>query len=185
MPRPTLHTPRLTLRPFALPDAADVRRLVGEYDVARDTLAIPHPYEKGMAERWISTHESAFERGEELIFAIALRDSDALRGAIGIRLAPVHAHGELGYWVGKPWWGQGLATEAARGLLDHAFGTLGLARVWAQHFSRNPASGRVMQKLGMRHEGHLRQHYCRFGERLDVDVYGLLAEEWPRAQSGQ
>jgi [ribosomal protein S5]-alanine N-acetyltransferase len=183
MDRPTLHTPRLTLRPFTPSDAADVRRLAGDADVARNTLTMPHPYEEGMAEAWISTHAEDFARGDELVLAITLRETEALVGAIGMRLSQAHASGELGYWIGKPWWGRGLATEAAGVLVDFGFRALGLQRVWASHFSRNPASGRVMQKLGMRHEGHLRQHYLRFGERLDIDVYGLLASEWTPQRS--
>jgi RimJ/RimL family protein N-acetyltransferase len=178
MALPTLTTPRLTLRPLVPADAPRVRLYAGDMEVAANTLRMPHPYEEGMAEAWMAGHPEAFARFEDLVLALALRPSGELVGCVGLVLSETHRHGELGYWVARPWWGQGLASEAARAVVHYAFSTLALHRVFAQHFTRNPASGRVLQKLGMRHEGHLRQHYCRFGEWLDVDVYGLLASEW-------
>jgi RimJ/RimL family protein N-acetyltransferase len=69
-------------------------------------------------------------------------------------------------------------TEACREVIRYAFDTLRVNRVFALHFSRNPSSGRVMQKLGMKHEGHLRRHVMKWGEALDIEVYGVLREEW-------
>ncbi len=63
-------------------------------------------------------------------------------------------------------------------MLEHGFSVLGLRRVFAVHFTGNPASGRVMRKLGMTHEGRLRQHDVKWGERVDLEVYGILPEEW-------
>jgi [ribosomal protein S5]-alanine N-acetyltransferase len=86
----------------------------------------------------------------------------------------------MGYWIGVPYWGRGYCTEAAGALLAHAFGPLGLHRVHATHLTRNPASGRVMQKLGMRHEGRMREHFLKWGVFEDVERYGILDREWPR-----
>ncbi|HEX5725958.1 MAG TPA: GNAT family N-acetyltransferase, partial [Longimicrobiaceae bacterium] len=155
--QPPLHTERLVLRPFTPDDAPDVHRLVAEREIAATTLNIPHPYLDGMAAEWISRHPGDFERGEGAVFAVTLRDGGELAGAVGFTVARVHRQAELGYWIGRPYWGRGYATEAARAALRWAFAALDLHRVVAHHMTRNPASGAVLRKLGMRHEGTLRQ----------------------------
>ena len=173
--RPTLKTERLILRPFSLDDGPVVKRLAGDRDIASTTARIPHPYEDGMAEAWISTHHEQYEKGKSVVFAMTLREDRTLVGAIGLELRPEHAQGELGYWVGKPYWNCGYCTEAAREVLWYAFGTLGLNRVYAQHFGRNPASGRVLRKIGMKHEGSLRRHFKKWEKYEDVEWYGILS----------
>jgi len=176
--RPTLETQRLILRPFTLSDAPRVQLLAGDRNVARTTKNIPHPYEDGMAEAWIGLHQERFEEGKEVVFAINLKESGELIGAIGLVLNLSQEIAELGYWVGKPYWGRGYCTEAARAVLHFAFTELRLNRVHAHHLTHNPASGRVMQKIGMRHEGHLRQHVKKWGEFFDVETYGILRPEF-------
>ncbi len=88
---------------------------------------------------------------------------------------------ELGYWIGEPFWNHGYCTEAARAFLDYAFGAVGLVRVHASHFSRNPASGRVMRKIGMKYEGCRRCHAKKWDKLEDLDLYGILKEEWSTA----
>jgi [ribosomal protein S5]-alanine N-acetyltransferase len=88
---------------------------------------------------------------------------------------------ELGYWIGKPYWGHGYCTEAAQAVLRYAFSDLAPVRVHASHFTRNPASGRVMQKIGMRHEGCRRQHVKKWDKTEDLEVYGILKLEWETA----
>jgi RimJ/RimL family protein N-acetyltransferase len=111
-------------------------------------------------------------------FAVVERASARLVGAIGLTLKPAHGRAEVGYWIGVPFWNRGYATEAAALVLGFGFGELGLNRVHAQHFSRNPQSGRVMRKLGMRHEGRLRQHVLRWGSPEDLEQFGILRDEW-------
>jgi [ribosomal protein S5]-alanine N-acetyltransferase len=84
----------------------------------------------------------------------------------------------LGYWIGKPYWGRGFCTEAARAVLRYAFTELGLNRVHAYHFHHNPASGRVLQKIGMTHEGLLRQHVKKWGQFIDNELYSILRSEF-------
>ena len=175
---PTLETERLILRPFVLSDAPEVQRLAGERDIASTTLNIPHPYEDGTAELWIGTHEASFEAGRIVTFAIVDRGTNALLGAIGLTINAEHDRAEMGYWLGKPYWGNGYCTEAAAAVLRFAFEELGLNRVYACHLTRNPASGRVMQKIGMRHEGRLRQHVKKWGQGEDLETYGVLREEY-------
>ena len=174
---PTLQSKRLLLRPFQLSDATDVQRLAGEKEVAATTLNIPHPYLDGMAESWIATHADQFEENNAVTLAILLKEDAILVGAIGLtNVAPNH-QAEMGYWIGKPYWNHGFCTEAAARLIRYAFDDMGLIRIHAHHLHRNPASGRVMRKLGMQHEGTLRQHVKQGGLPDDVEFYGILQHE--------
>lgn len=179
--RPILRTERLNLRPFRTDDAARVRLLAGDRAVADTTMNIPHPYLDGMAERWIDTHDPLWLEGRSIVFAIAREPDDLLIGAIGLTLNPVHDRAELGYWIGRPFWGHGYCTEAARAVVEYGFHELGLRRIHATHFVRNPASGRVMEKLGMRREGVLRRHVRKWDDFEDLAVCGILREEYGAA----
>jgi len=176
--QPALTTERLTLRSFLITDAEAVRTLAGDEEVARNTLNIPHPYEREHAEDWITSQPGQFQRREAVTYA-AIRASDGvLVGAVGLILDAANDSAELGYWIGREYWGQGYATEAARAVVGWAFRSLGLNRVHASHFPRNPASGRVLEKLGMQHEGRLRQHVKKWGSYLDLERFGLLRAEF-------
>ena len=177
MHQPTLHTARLILRPFQLSDAPAVQHLAGDEAVAEMTLSVPHPYGDGVAETWIASHPAAWAEGTAVTFAITTLENE-LRGTIGLQLTTPHRRGEMGYWIGRPYWGQGLATEAVRVLFDFAFGPLGLNRVQASHLPRNPASGRVMQKAGMQREGLHREQYLKGGRFEDVVHYAMLRGDW-------
>jgi ribosomal-protein-alanine N-acetyltransferase len=179
---PTLKTERLVLRAFTLRDAPDVQRLAGEWEVARTLLSVPHPYEAGMAEEWISEHRPAFERGEGVNFAVLLRERGELCGSCGLLINPRDANAELGYWIGVPYWGRGYATEAAREVVRYGFEQLWLHRIYAAHFGNNPASARVLKKIGMSYEGTRREHHRKRGDYEDRVEYGLLVSEWRAAQ---
>ena len=181
---PRLRSERLDLRAFAQKDAPEVRHLAGEWSVARTLLSVPHPYEEGMAEEWISGHRAEFERGEGVNFAVVVRENNELCGACGLIINPRDANAELGYWIGAPFWGRGYATEAAREVVRYAFEELWLHRVFAAHFGGNPASGRVLEKLGMTYEGTRREHHRKWGGYEDRVEYGLLAREWRAANQG-
>jgi [ribosomal protein S5]-alanine N-acetyltransferase len=178
---PTLQTPRLILRPFHPGDAADVQRLAGNRAIADTTLAIPHPYLDGMAEAWIAMHEPEFAEGTGAAFAITECSNGNLVGAISLMRIQNNHMAELGYWIGEPFWKQGFCTEAAGAVLDYAFPAFRLIRIHARHLRRNPASGRVMQKLGMKPEGRLRRHIRKWEVFEDVELYGILREEWAGA----
>ena len=175
--QPTLKTERLVLRPFAPADAPLVHILAGDKDVASTTRLIPHPYPDGLAESWIDSLPGKYERGDGVSFAITLKEG-ALIGSIGLILSLADHHGEMGYWIGKPYWNSGYCTEAAAAVLQFAFDTLDLERVYAKYMGKNPASGRVMAKLGMLQEGVLRHHRCKWGAFEDLVVCGILRSEW-------
>ncbi len=175
---PVLTTARLCLRPFVLADAAEVQRLAGAREIAATTLRIPHPYPDGVAEGWILTHGGAWERGDELNLAITRQADGVLVGAIGLALALPDARAELGYWIGVPYWRQGFATEAARAVVGYGFDVLRLERIHACHFGGNPASGRVLAKAGLVHEGTQRRHVVKWGRTEDLELYGILRAEF-------
>jgi RimJ/RimL family protein N-acetyltransferase len=175
---PILDTERLILRSLTLKDAADVQRLAGDYDVASTVPGIPHPYEDGMAEEWIRSCYDRFEKDKALDFAITLRTNSTLIGVIGLKLDRENEKGEIGYWVGKSYWNCGYTTEAARAVVAYGFKVLKLNRIHAYHFKRNAASGRVMEKIGMRYEGCLRQHTKRWDNFEDSMVYGILKADF-------
>ncbi|HSL71791.1 MAG TPA: GNAT family protein, partial [Longimicrobiales bacterium] len=103
-------------------------------------------------------------------------------GAVGLRIEQLHRRAELGYWIGVPYWSQGYCTEAARAVLRFGFEALELNRIHASYLARNPASGRVMQKLGMQYEGQLRQHVRKWDVFEDIVTYAILQSEF-RADS--
>lgn len=154
--QPTLETERLILRPFALTDAKDVQRLAGAVEVAEHANSIPHPYEDGMAEKWIATHKSAYDAGSSAIFAITLKDTNELIGEISLRFIDDEA--ELGYWIGVGYWGRGYCTEAGQVVIAYALKVANLQRVRASHHIDNVASDRVMIKLGMVYDGVGKQY---------------------------
>ena len=87
-------------------------------------------------------------------------------------------HAEIAYWIGKKYWNKGYCTEAAKALLNYAFNELNLNRIIANYISRNLSSGRVMEKLGMKKEGILRQHVIKWKKYEDLIAYGILKKEW-------
>ena len=175
---PTLFTNRLTLRPFGLEDAPVVKELAGAWEIAETTANIPHPYAEEMAEEWINTHQGGFDSGEDVTFAITRKSDAQLIGAIGLSINKANQLAEMGYWLGVPYWNQGYCTEAARVLIRYAFETLDLNRVQARHMTKNPASGRVMQKAGMTYEGTLRRSLFRWDQFEDAAIYSILREEY-------
>ena len=177
-PLPTLKTERLVVRPFVIADAPAVQRMAGDKAIARMTMNIPHPYEDGMAEEWIGTHAEKFAQRKSLGLAITLKETGELLGAMGLEhLDNPHQRAELGYWIGKEYWSNGYCTEAAREIVRYEFAELGLHRIHSHHFAQNPASGKVMQKIGMKHEGRLRQHIKKWDRFVDIECYGILVND--------
>lgn len=172
-----LTTERLVLRPFARSDAAALHRQVSDREVAASTASIPHPYPDGAALSWIEKQAQEAARGESLVFAITLAPHGVV-GAVGLRIEAAHAKAELGYWIGKPHWRQGYATEAAQAVVRFGFEQLHLERLHARFMAHNRASGRVLEKLGFTREGILRRELFRFGEFIDCELWSLLREEF-------
>ncbi|MEK0431069.1 MAG: hypothetical protein RL139_873 [Gemmatimonadota bacterium] len=174
-PLPSLQTARLLLRALERTDAAAVHEAVAVAEVAQQTLAIPHPYPAGAADGFIADAAAAWQAGTAATWAVVHRAEDRLVGMISLRFVWPHRRAELGYWIARPAWGNGYATEAARAVIAHAFDALGLHRVEARRFDGNAASGRVLAKAGLRDEGCLRGALWRDGVARDVIISGILA----------
>jgi RimJ/RimL family protein N-acetyltransferase len=166
-------------------DALVVAELAGDRDVASTTRHIPHPYPLAQAAAWIATLPERYERGEMVTYGMRLKESDELIGCIGLTLTLSDDYAEMGYWLGKPYWNNGYCTEAAEAVVGFAFETLGLNRIFAYHMHRNPASGRVMAKLGMVQEGILRRHRKKWDVYEDLVVCGILRSEYLAQQEAR
>lgn len=172
-----LKTDRLTLRAYELSDAPRAQKLAGERELAKTTF-LPYPYKLEMAESWIEGHAQLIKNGDAFPFAVIL-GSDLI-GTMTIRVDKTHNKGELAYWIGRDYWGKGYATEAASIVVDFSFNELNLNRVWAPIMSKNISSEKVMQKVGLKYEGTLKQDILRWNEYEDVNVYGLLKSDYKK-----
>lgn len=169
-----LRTARLLLRPFESTDVDDVWAYASDSEVAR-YRPLPDPYTRNDAAKfvdrqmrtdWSTNPEFAVFCGRRVI------------GGISLQVNPEHATAELGYLLGKGWWGRGLATEAARAVVDWGFRSLKLHKVYARAHVDNKPSWRVMERLGMTREGVLRGHWKMRDEHVDLVYYGVLRDEW-------
>jgi [ribosomal protein S5]-alanine N-acetyltransferase len=134
----------------------------------------PHPYTREDGEKWLRL---VAEQSPELNFAIA--SDRGLIGGIGLELRDDVETGsaEVGYWLGTPFWGRGIATAALRAFIPWTFSELDLVRLCAWVFESNPASARVLEKCGFTLEGRFRRAAVKDGRRMDMLVYGLLRDE--------
>src|SRR5438445_3618407 len=172
-----LQTERLTLRLHALSDIPALMPLIGAREVAATTLRIPYPYTEADAQDFIAGTREELLNGSGLRLGIVVRESGSLCGGVGLRIEADHRRAELGYWIGVPYWGKGYATEAARAMMQYGFEILQLHRIFASHFAKNFASARVLRKIGMRHEGSQPGHILKWGEFLDIEMYGMVASD--------
>ena len=172
--RVELRTARLLLRPFELSDVDDVRAYASDPEVAR-FRPLPDPYTRDDAAEfvdrqrrtdWSTNPEFAVVYGPRVI------------GGISLLVSPEHDTGELGYLLGRRWWGQGLATEAARAIIDWGFRRFRLHKVYARAHVDNERSWRVMERLGMTREGVLRGHWKMRDEHVDLVYYAVFRDEW-------
>lgn len=170
----TLVLPRCTLRPFRAADDASLARHADDFDIwvhMRDRF--PNPYTLEDARAWIELVQS-YPDGTH--FAVDV-GGEAV-GAVGYVLqTDVHRRSaEIGYWLGRPLWGRGLATEIVVAVTKHAFEVYGLVRLFAAVFENNPASGRVLEKAGYAFEGRLRKSVVKDGVLMDSLLYACVAD---------
>jgi len=173
-PALVLETARLIIRPLRLEDAPDVQRFASDWDVARFTSSIPHPYPEGAAEAWIRGQVDDFDN----TFAIERRGGATFVGAIGFEHDREKRELVFGYWIGKPHWRNGYATEAVQALVDHAFTTLGVERVVASVMPENRASVRVQEKVGMIYCGVAQEPAPARGGPIGVERRMLDRDRW-------
>jgi [ribosomal protein S5]-alanine N-acetyltransferase len=161
------------LRPFALDDAPRLAKLAGVTSVVRYTLGIPLPYSVEAASAWIAGLDERVESGIEVIYALSLRQK--LVGSIGLTLELEHRRAEIGYWVGEPYRGKGLASAAVAVLSHFGFEELRLTRIYGLCFPENIASQTVLRRAGFKREGRLRAHIVKDARAEDVICFGRTA----------
>ena len=133
----------------------------------------PHPYTFSDAEQWI---REATEVTTVTHFAVVLEGSAI--GGIGLELNTdvFRKSAEIGYWLGEPFWGRGIATEAVRAMTDYGFSNFDLCRIYAGVFEWNPASMRVLEKAGYVCEGRLRKSVVKDGRIIDQFLYAIIRD---------
>ncbi|HWA01348.1 MAG TPA: GNAT family N-acetyltransferase [Caulobacterales bacterium] len=156
-----IDTERLVLRRPAASDATRVACFLADQGVSRMVASVPHPYPPSAAEGWLMLQRARRGLGDDHVFAIEL-PREGLIGMVG-----AHAAGdvfEIGYWIGRPYWGEGFATEALQGFVVEA---KRLGELEAGHFVDNPASGRVLERAGFVYTGEIAARFSLArGERV-------------------
>ncbi|CAM3858737.1 GNAT family N-acetyltransferase [Mesobacillus thioparans] len=170
----TITTDRLKLRLFQESDAPDVARLCNNYNLYKSTLHLPYPYSIEDALGWMAAHQEQFDADRFYELAVTDRESGELYGAVALSNIEKYSNGEVAYWIGEEYWGKGYATEAARAMIDFAFEVKGYHKVFARYFRSNPASGKVMEKLGMKQEGILLEQVKKDDRFEDLVCYGII-----------
>ena len=169
-----LQTDRLSIREFAPGDESDIHEYASDPEVARfmpwgpNTMAQTREFHA----KKLAPHP---DPRVEYELAIVLKAERKLVGGVGMRIKnPAHREADIGYVLNRRYWNQGIMTEAARAMLRFGFGELGMHRIYATCDAQNAASARVMQKMGMQYEGHLRQNIFEKGRWRDTFVYAIL-----------
>ncbi|MBE4731071.1 GNAT family N-acetyltransferase [Vibrio parahaemolyticus] len=163
-----IESERLILRPFSMSDAERVSELAGDKQISEMTANIPHPYTISDAENWIRTHAELFLSRKGIVYAIVLKESSELIGAISFPKLE-NGLGILGYWLGVPYWGCGYATEASKILISYSKRHYGLTRLKVMHLVGNERSKSVIEKLGVKYVGD--QTNRMQGKGREVSVY--------------
>lgn len=172
-----IETNQLMLRLFNEVDVPEVVKLCNNYNLYKSTLNLPYPYLTEHALIWMENHLSDFNHNKRFELAITDKITGKLYGAIALSHHQTFNHGELAYWIGEEYWGNGYATEAAKALIEFAFSAKNYNKVFARSFDSNPASMRVIEKTGMKKEGLLKQHVRKDGKYIDLVCYGILKQQ--------
>ena len=170
---PVITTPRLRLRKPRRADAAVIADHANDFDVARMTTGMPYPYGVDHAEGFLD-QAGELDPGREAIFVVDHPEHGAI-GVLGFDARDGEL--EIGYWIGRPYWGEGYATEAAKGALVWAHATWGRRYMRAGHFADNPASGQVLCNAGFLYTGdvELRTSIARGGQATPTRLMVWLA----------
>ncbi len=182
-----LTTERLTLRPLTDDDAEALHSLVNDFEVTRNLSVVPFPYSRELADEWICSTRQSLRDGSAYHLAITGREGDEemLIGAVGVRIDATIRVGRLGYWVGRRFWGHGVATEAAGRLARWALANLDLDRLEAGVITDNPASAAVLRRIGFRQTGEGSEQFVARGGAYAVwrfeatrdDIFGHAEAE--------
>lgn len=178
-----LRTTRLLLRPLVAADAPVFHRLINDWEICRRLPDAPFPYPAQLAADWIAAagHDREARRAEQ--FALVEAATGTLIGVAGLRLAKGQKTAELGYWLGRAYWGQGYGLEAARRLVEWAFAALPIGQMTATVAADNDVSVALLSRLGFAQSGKgAKEFSCRPGQKMPVKHF-TLARDVPVATS--
>ena len=174
-----MESKRLFLRNVMMSDLEDLLTYAGDYNVA-DTMngSIPHPYSREAAQLWISKHQEDSSKSAAISWAISKKPNRVFIGSIQLRIDKERKSARFSYWLGKPFWNQGFASEAGKKVIEYGFKLLNLDRIEADHFDRNPSSGAVLRKLGFQHTGNVCKQEKLENRQENFEMYCLLKEDY-------
>ena len=175
-----LETKRLLLKPYNQDYAEMIFPVVSQFEISDTMIAIPHPYPRQAVHQWIDYLEKSAEQGTAFEFAIFSKDhTENYIGNCGlVSISKSHQKAEIAYFIDKKQWGKGYATEAALLMIEYGFEKLGLERIYGHCMSRNPASRKVMEKIGFKFEGTLRHAIKKDDVFEDIDLLGMTRSDF-------
>lgn len=174
-----LTTRHLRLRPLRITDSSAIQIAASSRKIADTMITIPHPYPPGEAEKYIVRQQAEQKTGRSVTFVIEQMEDGWFFGLVEVRdINREHSQGELSFWLTVEAWGRGYMSDVVGVVVQYGFEDLDLNRLFAYHMTRNPASGRVLEKNGFKQEGLLRQCVRKWGQFEDVALMAILRQEW-------
>jgi 8-oxo-dGTP diphosphatase len=181
-----LRTERLALRPLRVEDAAELHRLVNDWEVAKTLARVPFPYPRELADEWIASTRAQVAEGRAWHLAITgiegagtPEEKEVLVGCVGLTLDQTGKQAELGYWVGRRFWGHGVAPEAAGRIARWALANLGAEKLVASALVENPRSQAVLRRIGFRQMGEGARDFLSRGGAMPVLLFELGRADLP------
>lgn len=183
-----LRTERLALRPLRAEDAAELHRLVNDWDVAKSLARVPFPYPRELADEWIASTRAQLAEGRAWHLAITgiehagtPEESEVLVGCVGLTLDTARKEAELGYWVGRRFWGHGVGPEAAGRIARWALANLGIEKLVASASLENARSQAVLRRIGFREVGEGARDFLSRGGAMPVRLFEMTRDDLPAA----
>ncbi|MGG5821228.1 bifunctional GNAT family N-acetyltransferase/(deoxy)nucleoside triphosphate pyrophosphohydrolase [Falsiroseomonas sp. HW251] len=181
-----MRTERLTLRPLRAADAADLHRLVNDWEVAKTLARVPFPYPRELADEWIASTHAMMEEGRAWHLAIVgveaagtAEEKEVLVGCVGLTLDAGAKQAELGYWVGRRFWGHGVGPEAAARLSRWALAHLDIRKLVASALLENARSRKLLARIGFREIGEGAQDFLSRGGAMPVALFEMTRADLP------
>ena len=159
---------KFILRPYRKGDEEALVKHANDKTIARNTLVMPHPYTMKDAKEWIKKNLEEYNKKNSANHVFAIEIDREICGAVGLSKIKKEHKAEIGYWLGRKYWGQGIMTEAVKLAVIYAFQKLKLRRIYAHVFLFNPASKRVLEKAGFVLEGVSKKEAKKKDKYIDV-----------------
>jgi RimJ/RimL family protein N-acetyltransferase len=174
---------RVVLRRLAVSDADSITEHIKDKAIIKWLLVVPYPYRRKDAVRFINSRRNERRTGKSFTFGISLKTSEEVIGVIDLSdIDWEDKKAEIGYWIGKRFWGRGLITEAINLMARFGFRELKLNKIYARVFEGNLASMKALEKNRFRHEGILRDEIFKYRRWIDEYYYGLLKSEYKKSR---